>query len=87
MAKQRIWLKLPLIDVDNKYNEFFPFFSFFNEEFKPGNHLVDIFPDCFSFHSHLSNIQKHIKNLDEIIFRASFDLFSTIIVLDTSIKN
>jgi len=89
-AKQRIWLKLPLINVNDKHNENFPSFSFFNREFKPGNHLVDIFPDCFSFHSHLSNIKKHIKhikNLDEITFRALSDPFSTIIVSDASIKN
>ena len=87
MAKQRIQLKLPLINVDNKCNKFFPSFSFFNEEFKLGNHLVDIFPDHFSFHSCLSNIKKHIKNLNEITFRVSSDPFSTIIVSDTSIKN
>ena len=86
-AKQRIWLKSPLIDVDNKHNKFFFSFSFFNEEFKPRNHLVNIFPDCFYFHSCLSNIQKHIKNLDEITFRALTDPFSTIIVSDASIKN
>ena len=60
---------------------------FFNEEFKPGNHLGNLFPDCFSFHPYLSNIKKHIKNLDEIAFRVSSNPFSTIIVLDASIKN
>jgi len=80
-------LKLPLIDVEDKYNKFFLSFSFFNEEFKPGNCLVDIFLDHFSFHSHLSNIKKHIKNLDKITFRVSSDPFSTIIVSDASIKN
>jgi len=80
-------LKSPLIDINNKYNKFFSSFSFFNEEFKPENNLVDIFPDRFSFYSCLSNIQKHIKNLDEIIFRVLTDSFSTIIVSDASIKN
>jgi len=87
MAKQKIQLKLPLVDVDDKHNKFFPSFSFFNEEFKLGNCLVDIFPDCSSFHSCLFNIKKHIKNLDEITFRMSSDPFSIIIVLDASIKN
>jgi len=45
MAKQKIWLKSPLIDVDEKHNEFFSSFCVFNEEFKPGNCIVDIFPD------------------------------------------
>jgi len=42
-AKQRLWLKSPLIDVDNKHNKFFLSFSFFNKEFKPGNRLIDLF--------------------------------------------
>jgi len=87
MAKQRIRLKLPFIDVNEKHNKFFPSFSFFNEEFKPGNCIVDIFPDQFSFHPHLMNIKKHMKNLDEVIFKASSNPSSTIVVSDASIKN
>ena len=87
MAKQRSWLKLSIIDVDDKCNKFFPSFSFFNKEFKSRNHIVDIFPDCFSFHPHSSDIKKHIKNLEEIMLRASSDPFSSIVVSDASIKN
>ena len=36
--------------MDNKLNEVFPFFSSFNPEFLPGNRLIDIFPNCFSFY-------------------------------------
>ena len=85
-AKQRLRLKSPLIDVDDKRNEFFPSFSFFNE-FKPGSWLTDLFPDRFSFHSHLSCVKKHIEKLDEIVLRASSNPTSTIIVSDASIKN
>jgi len=87
IAKQRSWLKSPIIDVDDKYNEFFPFFSFFNKEFNPGNHIVDIFPDRFSFHPRSLNVKKHIKNLEEIMLRAFSDFFSSIVILDVSIKN
>ena len=87
MAKQRIWLKSSLIDIDNKHNKFFPSFCFFNKEFKPGNHIVDIFPDQFSFHPCLTNVKKHMKNLDEVMFKASSNPFSTIVVSDASIKN
>ena len=86
-AKQRSQLKSSIIDVDNKCNEFFPSFSFFNKEFNPGNHIVDIFPDHFSFHPCSLNIEKHIENLEEIMLRASSDPFSSIVVLDASIKN
>jgi len=73
--------------VDDKCNEFFPFFSFFNKEFNPGNHIVDIFPDYFSFHPCPLNIKKHIENLEEIMLWASSDPFSSIVLLDVNIKN
>jgi len=73
--------------MNDKRNEFFPFFSFFNKEFNLGNRIVDIFPDRFSFHPHFSNIEKYIENLEEIMLRASSDPFSSIVVSDTSIKN
>ena len=87
MAKQRMKLKLPLIDADDKCNEIFLSFSFFNDEFISGKHIVDIFPDCYSFHPCTSNIQKHMKNLEETTIRVSSNPFSSIIVSDVSIKN
>jgi len=73
--------------VNDKHNEFFPSFSFFNKEFNPGNHIVDIFPDHFSFHPCSLNVEKHIENLEEIMLRASSDPFLSIVVSDASIKN
>ena len=87
MAKQRMKLKLPLIDADDKCNKFFPSFSFFINEFKPGKYIIDIFSDHYSFHPCISNIKKHMKNLEETTIRASSDLFSSIVVSDASIKN
>jgi len=87
MAKQRMKLKLPLIDVDDKCNEFFPSFSIFNDEFNPGKCIIDIFSDCYSFHPCTLNIKKHMKNLKETTIRASSDPFLSIIVLNASIKN
>ena len=73
--------------MNNKHNEFSLSFSFFNEEFKPGNCLIDLFSDCFSFHSHFPNIKKHIEKLDDKTFRASSNPSSAIIISDASIKN
>ena len=87
MAKQRLHLKSLLINVDDKWNEFFPLFSFFNEKFKPESQLTDLFLDCFSFHSHSSCVKKHIEKLDEIVLRALSNPSLTIIVSDASIKN
>jgi len=33
------------------------------------------------------NVKKHMKNLEEVTFKASSNLFSTIVVSDASIKN
>ena len=66
---------------------FFPSFYFFNKEFKPGNYLIDLFSDCFSFHPCSFNAKKHIEKLDDIAFRALSNPSSTIVVSDTSIKN
>jgi len=73
--------------VDDKCNEFFLSFSFFNKEFKPGDRLIDLFSDCFSFYFCSSNTKKHIEKLDEIALRASSNPSSTIIMSDVSIKN
>ena len=86
-AKQRLQLKSSFIDVDDKHNEFFLSFSFFDKEFKPENRLIDLFSDYFSFHFCSSNSKKHIKKLNEIVLRASSNLSSTIVVSDASIKN
>ena len=73
--------------MDNKHNQFFLFFSFFNKEFKPGNRLIDLFSDHYSFHFHSSNTEKYIKKLNEIALSASSNPSSTIAVSDASIKN
>ena len=49
MAKQRSQLKSSIIDVDDKRNQCFSFFSFFSKEFKPRNCIADTFPDRFFF--------------------------------------
>jgi len=86
-AKQKSWLKLSIINVDNKCNQCFSSFSFFNKEFKPGNHIADTFLDHFYFYPRSLDVKKHFKKLEEIMLRASSDPFSTIVMLDASIKN
>ena len=73
--------------MDDKRNKFFPSFSFFNDKFNPGKHIVDIFSDHYSFHPHTLNIKKHMKNLEETTIRVLSDLFSSIVVSDANIKN
>jgi len=73
--------------MNNKYNKFSPLFYFFNEEFKPGNHFIDLFSNYFSFHSYSPNVKKHIEKLDDKAFRALSNPSSIIVISDTGIKN
>jgi len=74
--KQRLYLNSFLINMDNKKNKFLS-----------GHYLIDLFPNRFSFYLWKKNIKNHIKNLDDITLIALFNLFSSIVISDISIKN
>jgi len=71
----------------NSHNELLLSFSFFDEKFDPGNWLIDSFSGWFSSYPHSSKIKNHIRNLNDIIFRVLFNLSSSIVISDASIKN
>jgi len=66
--------------MNNKFNKVFPSFSPFNHKFSPGNRLIDVFPNHFSFHSsnrsNNQDIKSYLKCLDNITIQASLDLHS-----------
>ena len=76
--------------MNNKFNKVFSSFSSFHCESLPGNRLIDIFPNHFSFHSlnrkSNDNIKSHLCKLNSIILQVLSDLH-LVVVLDTSIKN
>jgi len=80
-----------IVDVNNRLNGIFNSFNSFSNKFSPRNRLIDVFPSYSSFY--LSNkkyakVEKaHLHKLDELIFHMSVDPKTTIVVLDTSIKN
>ena len=49
-SKQWLKIKSSIVNTNNCLNENFPFFDSLNKELSPSFHLVDIFPNCFSFH-------------------------------------
>ena len=91
MPRQHSSIKGPLVDMDNRFNKVFPFFSSFNYEFLPGNRLIDIFPNHFSFHSsnrkNNHNIKSYLQCLDNITIQVSSDPHSVVVVSNASIKN
>ena len=86
-SKQRLSLWSSLINIDNSSKEYISSFSHFDQEFSSGNRLIDTFSNQFSFHYHPCNINDHIKNLNNVVIKASLILTSFIIILDMSIKN
>ena len=89
--KQKLKVKSSIIDTNNRLNGIIYSFDPFNNEFSPGNRFIDMFPSCFSFY--LSDRKSaetrkiHLHKLDEIIFNASTDPKTAIVILDVSIKN
>jgi len=87
VPKQVLCLRSPLIDIDNRYNEFLPSFTLLGKEFSSGNCLCDNFPDCFSFYPQLHNVSDQLCKLNNITIQASSDPLACIVISDMSIKN
>ena len=80
-----------LIDSSNKTYGIFPSFSSLNPQFFPSSHILDNFPDCFSFN--LVNKKEkekdkiHAQELDNMVLRISPSHQTALVVTDASIKN
>ena len=89
--KQRLKIKDPIIDSNNRLNGIFDFFNPFNNKFLPGNRLINLFSSCFSFYlldrKSTRTRKIYLCKLNEIIFNASDNPKAVIVILDASIKN
>ena len=70
-SKQFLYFKSFFIDIDNRYNKFFPAFSLLDKEFSPVNCLCDSFPNHASFHPRPQNLKIQIHKLNNIIITSS----------------
>ena len=70
--------------MDNRFNKVFLFFSSFNYKFSPGNKLIDISPNYFSFYTlnrkSDNNIKSHLLKLNDLILQVLSDPQLVIIV-------
>ena len=77
--------------MDNRFNEVFHSFDPLNPEFRPGNRVIDNFPDHFSFHlfvkSKDSSSKLHIQQLNALAIDSSSSVTNVLIIIDTSIRN
>ena len=85
--KQVLHLRSPLINMDNRCNEFLPSFALLDKKFSLENCLCDNFPDCFSSYSQFHNINDQLCKLDNITIQASLDSLACIVISNASIKN
>jgi len=89
--KQRLKIKSPIVDANNRLNRIFNSFNPFNNEFLSGNKLIDLFSSHFSFYfSNRKNTKTrkiYFCKLDKIVFDVSDDFKAAVIILDTSIEN
>jgi len=89
--RQKSLIKGHLPDAHTKTLGIFPLFSPINPEFPPGNRIMDIFPNQFSF----NYVNKKVENcnnirgreLDEMVLCCSSDSQTALVITDASIKN
>jgi len=77
--------------MNNRFNKVFPSFDPFNKEFTLGHHLIDVFSNCFSFHTPNkqsdTNLKAYIQFLNNIALNSSSEPSVALVVSDASIKN
>ena len=85
-------IKGHLIDSCNTSYGIFPSFSLLNQEFSPSSHIIDIFPDHFSFNlvtkkEKGKNDQIQAQELDNLVLLNSSSSHTALVISDASIKN
>ena len=84
IPRQQVIIKSLIINMDNRFNKVFLSFSPFNYKFSPGNKLIDIFPNHFSFYilnrKSDNNIKSHLLKLNDLILQVLSDPQLVIIV-------
>ena len=89
--KQCLKFKNFIVNTNNCLNKIFPAFNNLNKELSPSFHLVDTFPDHFSFH--LVNCKDtdtriaHHNNLKNIYENSHNNHEFILIITDVSVKN
>jgi len=84
-SKQWLKIKSLIVDTNNCLNKIFPSFDSLNRELSPSFHLVDTFPDCFSFHLinwKDANVKiAHCKKLNSIYKNSLIDQNMVLIIV------
>ena len=89
--KQRLKVKGPIMDANNRLNGIFHSFNSLISEFSLGNRLIDILPSHFSFHllnrKNKESKKAHICKLNKLILQVLVESKMAVFISDVSIKN
>ena len=79
------------MDTNNHLNGIFPTFNSLNQEFSPRSHLIDYFPDSFSFHltscKNANTKTAHHNKLEKLYKKSSHNQDTILIISDMSIRS
>ena len=82
ISKQKLKVKDPIVDTNNRLNGIFKSFNLFNSKFSSSNRLVDLFSSYLSFsHSDRRSIdsrKSHLQKLDKVMLITLIDPKSAI---------
>ena len=86
---QQFLIKSHLVDTNNRFNGIFPSFTPLHSELSSSYRIIDNFSDHFVFnlHSKQKDNRACAHQLDNMVIEASSSSSTTIVVIDTSIKN
>jgi len=77
--------------MDNRFNEVFSAFDPINPKLQPGNRVIDIFSNCFSFHTFSRkndpSFKSRLQQLDTLAIKFSTSLSTALVITDASVKN
>jgi len=89
--KQNLKIKSPIVNINHCLNQILPVFNNLNKELSPGFHLVDIFPNHFSFNVVKRKDAKartaHLNKLKNVYRDSKDDPNTLFIISDASLKN
>ena len=89
--QQQELIKGHIVDMDNCFNEVFPFFDPLNPELFPSNRIIDTCSNHFYFHLFnkctSQNIKSCIQQLDKLALESFDSSSSALVIIDASIKN
>ena len=89
--KQYLKMKSLIVDINNHLNQVLPAFDSLNRKLSLGFHLIDNFPNCFSFHMIDHKDAKartaHHNKLENIFKDSSQNNDIILVISNTSVKN